>query len=347
MDQTKNMNVISLAALLFIPYTEAHTALQLTACEFARTEIKCLYVDPKQRSPTNDAAWREWIIISSIILLHCVIKRQMLKEHHGNNGRPVPACSRSTSPYLASGPLVSVEAYLSAQGASGGPALSLQLQWNNYEWRTETSSQEYLLYYLFSQSPGSGGENTYKLPVSFLSSSLKLLFAAQSRGACSLARASFHSFFFHSFFFWLFFLPRCCTGSIQRGPEALTQSSLPVVDALHLPSSLFFYLFSVLFFVFSFLGATQFYQRTTNKKYLVELLDAFWVSQTLQTFAACNGWRLLCTVIYTVYMNYMENEKEMRPFAQWMIMMVRRRRRESAYDEVKGWVMHNKPVLDV
>lgn len=120
---------------------------------------------------------------------------------------------RSTSCLWA---LVSGEAYLPVRGASGGPALSLQLQWNNYDWCAETSSQEYLLYYLFSQSPGSGGENTYKLPASLLSSSLMLLLAE----VLARSLALFLSFlFFHSL---LFCLPRCVAGSIHRGPEALT-----------------------------------------------------------------------------------------------------------------------------
>lgn len=67
------------------------------------------------------------------------------------------------------------------------------------------------------------------------------------------SRSRFHSFFFFRSVSLLFFLPRCGTGSIHRGPEALTQSGLPAVDALRLPSSLFFYLlscFSVCFFLF-------------------------------------------------------------------------------------------------
>lgn len=113
----------------------------------------------------------------------------------------------------------SSEAYLLWQGASGGPELSLQLQWNNYEWCAETSSQENLLYYLFSQSPGSGGENTYKLAAMLLSSSFKLLFAAQSGGPlwlglflsfCALLRS----------FSLLGFCFGSRTGSIYRDPKA-------------------------------------------------------------------------------------------------------------------------------
>lgn len=93
--------------------------------------------------------------------------------------------------------------------------------------------------------------------------------------------------FFHSFFFFfrsfslLFFLPRCGTGSIHRGPEALTQSGLPAVDDLHSPLSLFFYLltcfsvfFSVLLFLFiqlEQLNFTKGLQTRTNW----DLWDAF------------------------------------------------------------------------
>lgn len=100
--------------------------------------------------------------------------------------------------------------YLAAPSARGGPALSLQLQWNNYDWCAETSSQEYLLYYLFSQSPGSGGENAYKLA----GSPARLLTpAAVCSGADSPLRSlSFRlffsppAFFLHSLVFFLFVL---------------------------------------------------------------------------------------------------------------------------------------------
>lgn len=71
---------------------------------------------------------------------------------------------------------------------SDSALLSLQQQLNNYEWRGETSSEEYLLYYLFSQPVPwfREGENTYKLPASLRSPSHALLLAFQSRGAHSL-----------------------------------------------------------------------------------------------------------------------------------------------------------------
>lgn len=164
---------------------------------------------------------------------------------------------RSTSCLWA---LVSGEAYLPVRGASRGPALSLQLQWNNYDWCAETSSQEYLLYYLFSQSPGSGGENTYKLPASLLSSSLTLLLAEV------LARSlSFIPFF--SFFVVL-------SSEMRRrehpsGPWGLNSLAYQLWTHYTCPHLYyFFYLISCCFFGLVSLhttGVTQFYQRTTNK----------------------------------------------------------------------------------
>lgn len=184
-------------------------------------------------------------------------------------------CSRTTCLWA----LVSGKAYLPRQGASGGPVLSLQLQWNNYEWRAETSSQEYLLYYLFSQSPGSGGENTYKLPALLLSSSLKLLFAAQSRGSRLLALS------FILTFMWEL--------SIHWGLKALTWSDLPAVNVLHCLLCVFFFLLKKLELLELYKGL----QRRDN----CDLQDAFPVFICIfgihQMFNPCRGLELLSLLL--------------------------------------------------
>lgn len=106
--------------------------------------------------------------------------------------------------------------------------------------------------------------------------------------------------FFHSFFFFfrsfslLFFLPRCGTGSIHRGPEALTQSGLPAVDDLHSPLSLFFYLltcFSV-FFLFCYFFSYNWSNSILPKDYKQELTGICGMhSQFLETYSSwIYGW---------------------------------------------------------
>lgn len=93
------------------------------------------------------------------------------------------------------------------------------------------------MYYLFIRSPGSGGENTYKLP-GWSVSPHSLLFAAQSRGAAR---------FLSSFFSLLLLFFSASIRAPRPRRSALTTYSRP-----HL------YLFHLLFFCFHTTGAALF-----------------------------------------------------------------------------------------
>lgn len=106
---------------------------------------------------------------------------------------------------------------------------------------------------IYSASPLVQGERTH---INFQprsspphSSSCLLLKAGVPALSLSFFRSLF-SFYFILFLCCCFFLLlQCHAGIIPRSPEALTQSGLPAVDALHLPSYLFF-LFAVSCFSF-------------------------------------------------------------------------------------------------
>lgn len=106
------------------------------------------------------------------------------------------------------------------------------------------------MYYLFSQSPGSGGENAYKLAGSPLGSSLRLLFAREPTLLFALFFSSAASFFLYSLEFFVclvvvvFFSFKLASKLRRRDGPSAPRGLITDVDALDAAPSV-----STLFFI--------------------------------------------------------------------------------------------------
>ena len=150
------------------------------------------------------------------------------------------------------------------------------------------------------------GENTYKLPArsSPPHSSCCLLLTAQ----VPARSPSFLLFFI--VFLCCCLLPRCGAGSSRRRPEARAPSSLPAVGALHSPSSLFFYLLSLVFLCFGFFFLISFHWIFTKglqtRTYLgfFGMRSQFVIAHTLaktrclQLYKGCRHIKDMCGIFY-------------------------------------------------
>lgn len=168
--------------------------------------------------------------------------QQMSLQKPNNNVRSVLVCKCSTGPPHASEPWFLERPTCLRRAHQEG-------QHSHYSYNeiimnaTPRPHHRNIYCIIYSASPLVQGERTHKLPASLLSSSLKLLFAAQSRGARSLALLL--SFFVLLFFFLVFYLQRWM--DYPSRPWGLN-TVRPASCGRSAPSSLFFICFLLCFF---------------------------------------------------------------------------------------------------